>query len=114
MGAKNIQNLRPQNTRTKEEQREIARMGGKASGIARAHAADLKKAMIAELARLKGKGEDEMSAAEAIARAQVVKAIKGDTAAARFAAELTGAMVQKIQVEDLQPVQLLDDGLEDK
>lgn len=28
-------NLRPQNTRTKEEQREIARMGGKASGIAR-------------------------------------------------------------------------------
>lgn len=31
----NEQNLKPQNTRTKEEQREIARLGGKASGKTR-------------------------------------------------------------------------------
>ena len=31
----NIENLKPQNTRTKEEQREIARLGGKASGESR-------------------------------------------------------------------------------
>lgn len=31
----NLQNLKPQNTRTKEEQREIARKGGIASGKAR-------------------------------------------------------------------------------
>lgn len=31
----NGQNLKPQNTRTKEEQREIARLGGKASGKVR-------------------------------------------------------------------------------
>lgn len=33
--AKGQENLKPQNTRTKEEQREIARMGGIASGVAR-------------------------------------------------------------------------------
>jgi hypothetical protein len=33
--AANIENLKPQSTRTKEEQREIARLGGKASGEAR-------------------------------------------------------------------------------
>ena len=38
-----MDNLRPQNTRTKEEQREIARMGGKASGEARRKRRELKE-----------------------------------------------------------------------
>lgn len=38
-------NLKPMNQRTKDEQREIAVKGGKASGVARRKKADLKKAM---------------------------------------------------------------------
>lgn len=40
-----IENLRPSNTRTMEERREIARKGGIASGKARRQKADLKKAI---------------------------------------------------------------------
>lgn len=39
----NNKNLKPQNTRTKEEQREIAKKGGIASGKARKEKADLRK-----------------------------------------------------------------------
>ena len=41
----NEENLKPQNKRTKSEQREIAKMGGIASGKARRKKADLKKAL---------------------------------------------------------------------
>lgn len=41
----NEENLRPQNKRTKSEQREIAKMGGIASGKARRKKANLKKAL---------------------------------------------------------------------
>ena len=41
----NEDNLKPQNKRTKSEQREIAKMGGKASGKARRKKADLKNAL---------------------------------------------------------------------
>lgn len=41
----NHENLKPMNERTKNEQREIASKGGKASGKARRKKADLKKAM---------------------------------------------------------------------
>lgn len=40
-----IENLRPSNTRTLEERRRIARMGGIASGKARRQKSDLKKAI---------------------------------------------------------------------
>lgn len=39
------ENLVPQNKRTKEEQRKIAKMGGIASGVARRKKSDLRKAM---------------------------------------------------------------------
>lgn len=42
----NEQNLKPQNTRTKSEQREIARLGGKASGKARRENKLLKDAIL--------------------------------------------------------------------
>lgn len=41
----NEENLKPQNKRTKSEQREIAKMGGIASGKARRKKANLKKAL---------------------------------------------------------------------
>ena len=41
----NEENLRPQNKRTKSEQREIAKMGGIASGKSRRKKANLKKAL---------------------------------------------------------------------
>ena len=41
----NEDNLKPQNKRTKSEQREIAKMGGKASGKARRKKANLKNAL---------------------------------------------------------------------
>lgn len=41
----NEENLKPQNKRTKSEQREIAKMGGKASGKARRKKANLKNAL---------------------------------------------------------------------
>lgn len=45
--APNEQNLRPQTTRTKEEQRRIAVMGGKASGVARRVKSERKKDLLA-------------------------------------------------------------------
>lgn len=39
----NEKNLKPQNTRTKEEQREIARLGGKASGESRRAKSSIQK-----------------------------------------------------------------------
>lgn len=40
--AANIENLKPQSTRTKEEQRKIAKLGGKASGEARRQKSTIK------------------------------------------------------------------------
>lgn len=45
----NNENLKPQNTRTKSEQRKIAQKGGKASGKARREKADFRKALQAAL-----------------------------------------------------------------
>lgn len=47
----NIDNLKPQNKRTKEEQRKIARMGGEASGKARAEKKKLSEFYATALAR---------------------------------------------------------------
>ena len=44
-GRDGTKNLIPQSKRTKEEQKKIATLGGKASGIARRKKADLKKTM---------------------------------------------------------------------
>lgn len=41
----NEQNLKPQNKRTKSEQKEIARKGGKASGLARRKRKEFKEAL---------------------------------------------------------------------
>jgi len=46
-----VENLKPQNTRTKAEQKKIARMGGKASGKARAEKKKLSEFYAEALAR---------------------------------------------------------------
>lgn len=47
---RSLENLRPFNILPPEEQREIARLGGIASGEKRRHVADLRSAMIEQLA----------------------------------------------------------------
>jgi hypothetical protein len=74
----NDQNLIPQNKRTKSEQREIARMGGKASGAARR-----KKRMLREIVEAAFEREVEidgvkLTAADAMVLKQVDAAIAGD------------------------------------
>lgn len=98
-------NLIPQSERAKDEQREIAKMGGIASGKARRE----KKAMKDTLAALlsmplrNGKGADiesirnlaavkgkNITVQEAIMLAQIQKAMKGDTRAAEFIRDSSG------------------------
>lgn len=82
MGKINAENLKPQSERTKEEQREIAKMGGIASGKARKEKADLRKMcqMVLEM-DIKAKDGSIKSGAEAITLAQLRKALKGDAKA---------------------------------
>ena len=63
----NEENLIPMNERTKEEQREIARQGGIASGKVRKQQADLKKRLkeIANMALREGKIDDITTLADA-------------------------------------------------
>lgn len=80
--ANNEENLRPMSERTKEEQREIAKKGGKASGEARRRKRDLKKAFEALLEKnYKDAKGNEISGAEALAMKQFEKALNGDTKA---------------------------------
>ena len=75
----NEQNLKPQNQRTKSEQRKIAQMGGIASGEKRRHQRDLReavKALQSVVVPVKG-GGDGLTYAEAIARAVVNKVVIG-------------------------------------
>ena len=74
----NDKNLRPQNVRTKTEQREIARMGGIASGEARR-----KKKTIRETLEmmLSGKMPDGATRQDAIVVALMEKALSGDVRA---------------------------------
>ena len=104
-------NLKPQNTRTKEEQRLIASMGGKASGEARRR----KKAMreiakeilsmplkdeeldeIVAFAEVKGKN---ITVSQAALFAQAQKALQGDTSALTFLRDTAGEKpVEQVEV----------------
>ena len=99
------ENLIPQSKRTKNEQREIARQGGIASGKARREkklmretldmllSMPLKNGKLADVddirsfAAIKGKN---ISVQEAIMIAQVQKAMKGDTKAAEYVRDTIG------------------------
>lgn len=103
-------NLVPQSERTKEEQKEIARLGGIASGEARR-----KKKAMREWAEIIGSLPTNVKApdgsiiegadldADAVMQ-QYYQAHKGNTKAAKFLADLKGEMVQKVDVGDARIV----------
>lgn len=96
---KGVKNLKPQSERTKEEQRRIATMGGKASGEARRKKRDIRLAMEALLEKsYKGKNGQELTGAEAIALKQMEKALKGDTKAFEVVRDTSGQKpVEKVE-----------------
>lgn len=104
----NEKNLKPQNTRTKSEQREIARQGGVASGIARREKKTLRERLLLmgeqEITNKKG---ETMQREDVIALQVSQKAANGDLKAARLYAELTGQLVQKIDVDSNPPIVIL-------
>lgn len=99
------EDLIPQSERTKDEQKEIARMGGIASGKVRREKKAMKDTLatllamplkdgvaedldeIKSIASLNGKN---ITVQEAIMLAQVKKAVKGDTRAAEFIRDSSG------------------------
>lgn len=85
--------------RTAEEQREIAVMGGKASGEARRRKADFRKTLNTLLTTEVNSGEwkpvlealgVECTLESALLMAQIRKALSGDTKAATFVAKYSG------------------------
>lgn len=103
MANNGIKNLKPQSERTKEEQREIARQGGKRSGEVRAAKRDLRKALEALLEKeFKGKDGITLTGAEAIALKQMEKALKGDTKAFEVVRDTAGQKpVEKVMIAEV-------------
>ena len=97
----NEKNLKPQNTRTKEEQREIARKGGIASGKKRKELKTLKE----ELLLLLAEGDTQKK----ISLALIKKALQGDIKAFEVIRDTTG---QKA-VEKVEVTQSIDDSIKE-
>lgn len=101
--AKGHENLIPQNMRTKDEQRNIARKGGVASGLARK-----KKRTLRDIFQALRNEEMEMKMPDgtkqnvpldiASAMAMFRKATQGDTKAMKLIAELLGEYEQNVNV----------------
>lgn len=89
------ENLIPMNQRTEDEQRAIATQGGIASGKARREKRDFRASMMAALAELVERKDDngkvlaKISAQDAICIKQIAKALKGDTTAAKFCVDVS-------------------------
>jgi len=99
---KQLDNLRPQNTRTKTEQRAVAKKGGIASGEARrkkSSAREVAKMILSgniphsgarELVEKTGLPKTEHNMQAAILAGQALEAIKGNTRAAEYLYSLSG------------------------
>lgn len=102
--AKGSKNLVPQNQRTKEEQREVARKGGLASGIARRKKRNFREifqALRDEKMPMKfpdGRVE-QLPFDVASAMAMYRKAASGDTKAMKLIAEIMGEYEYKISLD---------------
>lgn len=97
----NEQNLRPSEYKLSQEE---AKKGGIASGKARREKADLRKAceMLLEM-DIKGKDGTIKSGAEAIALAQLQKALKGDAKAFEMLRDTSGQKpVDKVMVAEVE------------
>ena len=109
-GKENLVNLAD---RTTDEQRDIARQGGLASGEARRRRKSMKEwAEIFGAMPVKVKGPDgsvtDSDTLGGIIAAQMAKASKGDTKAAKFVAELLGEMEKTINVKTPAPLVISD------
>ena len=91
--------LKPLNTRTKDEQKRIATMGGKASGKARREKKLLKDTL---QALLELQDKNGITGQEQICLALFKKAKTGDTKAFEVIRDTTGQIIQqKVQVENV-------------
>ena len=119
----NNKNLKPQNKRTKKEQREIARKGGIASGKARKEKADLKKQLLvwldAEVAR--DKEGNSITGAEYMVQVAVREMKKGsprfwelmrDTAGFKPIDKVMVAEVEQDVIDEVEKAILGDDNTE--
>lgn len=106
-------NLIPQSMRTKDEQKEIARQGGVASGESRRRRKSMREwaevfgAMPVKIKTPDGQLTDTDTLGNIIA-AQMAKATKGDTKAAKFIAELLGEMEKTVNVKTPAPLVITD------
>ena len=101
--AKGYENLIPQNMRTKDEQRNIARKGGVASGLARKKKRTLRdifQALRNEEMEMKMPDGTKQNVPLDIASAMTMfrKATQGDTKAMKLIAELLGEYEQNVNV----------------
>ena len=114
----NDENLVPQNTRTKSEQREIAQMGGKASGEARRQKKTMREWLeIAMQAAMKNdEGQPimspddpnrELTRKECAMLNLAAKAANGDLKAIELSAKLSGEAETKVVVETATPAEKL-------
>ena len=105
----NNENLVPQNRRTKEEQREIARMGGKASGRKRRDKRDFRETVLA-LLELPMTGKDgqplmspitgkEMSIRETLVTTALQGAIKGNVKQLQTILDILGERTSRVEGE---------------
>lgn len=96
-------NLKPQNTRTKEKQREVARKGGIASGKAKREKKTLRQCLELLLEQqITSKDGTKVTGAEAISIAQFKKALKGDTKAFEVVRDTSGNKpIEKIIVSEV-------------
>ncbi len=109
----NEQNLIPLNQRTKEEAKAIQEAGGKARGEQHRKAKSMREwAKVFGAMPVKVKGPDgsltDSDTLGAIMAAQMAKASKGDTKAAKFVAELLGEMEKTINVKTPVPLVISD------
>lgn len=95
----NEQNLKPFNEMTENEQREIAKKGGKASGEARAK----RKTLREELLLLLEKGDTQ----ERISLALLQKAMQGDTKAFEVLRDTVGEKpIDKVETEVVSTIKV--------
>lgn len=99
-----IKNLIPQSERTKEEQREIARKGGIASGETRRAKKSLREAMqILMDTDLTGKDGKTMTGTEAMAAKAFQAALKGDWKAWELVRDTAGQKpIEKVMVAEVE------------
>ena len=112
-------NLIPQSKRTKSEQKRIATLGGKASGLARRKKRTMREIaeMVATmelkdpkmLAALHAAGfQDPITNDDAAFFGLIRKAQTGDPSAMKLLAEMRGQYSTRVEVEPVQPKPLID------